>query len=181
MSDTDRCKKVYRRKHGYSFAKPIETEQERNDVMEKIKAKNALKAVVMKKRAFVEYDDRISYKNGVDSASEHLGKQVFALDTSWMDVLDEYESGMPSLIFGYDKDDLIVTTNPKHRRRNRAQLQILKTTSAEEMVESGMIEPSKYATVKKTQQDLGIVVQDDGMRSRIAENSCVEIAIQSLW
>ena len=45
--------------------------------------KNALKAVVMKKRAFVEYDDRISYKNGIDSASEHLGKQVFAL-IRWM-------------------------------------------------------------------------------------------------
>ena len=57
----------------------------------------------------------------------------------------------------------------------QAQLQIMKTTSAEKMVETGIIDPFKYALVKKTQQDLGVLLDDDGLRTRREEGSILPL------
>ena len=65
----------------------------------------------------------------------------------------------------------MLTVDPKRCALNQAQLQIMKTTSAEKMVETGIIDPFKNALVKKTQQDLGILLGDDGLRTRREEGS----------
>ena len=62
----------------------------------------------------------------------------------------------------------------ERRAQNQAQLQIMKTTSAENMVET-IINPFKDALVKKTQHDLGILLDDDGLCTRREEGSMLRL------
>ena len=66
----------------------------------------------------------------------------------------------------YTESELTLTVDPKRRALNQAQLQIMKTTSAEKTVETGIIDQFKYALTKKTHQDSGILLDDDGLRTR---------------
>ena len=112
--------------------------------------------------AFAEFADKVDYRKGLESASKHLDMAVESLDTGWVDVLNDYNH-QPSIRYnmGYTESELTLTVDPTRRALNQAQLQIMKTTSAEKMVETGIIDPFKYALVKKTRHDLGILLDDD--------------------
>ena len=162
-----------RRKHGYKFTKPLTTQEECDRVLHSIQAKKPSKVIVTVESAFAEFDDKVNYRNGLESASKHLDTAVESLEKGWVDVLSDYNR-QPSIRcnMGYTESELTLTIDPKRRALNQAQLQIMKTTSAEKMVETGII---KYALVKKTQQDLGILLGDDGLRTRREEGSILRL------
>ena len=164
-----------RRKHGYKFTKPLTT-QECDRVLHSIQAKKPTKVIVTVESAFAEFDDKVNYRNGLESASKHLDTAVESLEKGWVDVLSDYNR-QPSIRcnMGYTESELTLAIDPKRRALNQAQLQIMKTTSAEKMVETGIIDPFKYALVKKTQQDLGILLGDDGLRTRREEGSILRL------
>ena len=80
---------------------------------------------------------------------------------------------------GYTESELTLTIDPKRRALKQTQLQIMKTTSAEKMVETGIIDRFKYALVKKTQQDPNIILGDDGLRTRREEGSILRLYVSS--
>ena len=165
-----------RRKHGYKFTKPLTTQEECDRVLHSIQAKKPTKVIVTVESAFAEFTDKVDYHNGLESASKHLDTAVESLEKGWVDVLSDYNH-QPSIRcnMGYTESELTLTIDPKHCALNQAQLQIMKTTSAEKMVETGIIDPFKYALVKKTQQDLGILLGDDGLRTRREEGSILRL------
>ena len=165
-----------RRKHGYKFTKPLTTQEECDRVLHSIQAKKPSKVTVTVESAFAEFDDKVDYRNGLESASKHLDTVVESLEKGWVDVLSDYNR-QPSIRcnMGYTESELTLTIDPKRRALNQAQLQIMKTTSAEKMVETGIIDPFKYALVKKTQQDLSILLGDDGLRTRREEGSILRL------
>ena len=164
--DRSKMTTVNRRKHGYRFTKPL-TQEECDRVLHSIQAKKPTKVIVTVKSAFAEFADKFNYNNGLESAPKHLDTTVGSLEKGWVDVLSDYNR-QPSIRcnMGYTESELMLTLDPKRCALNEAQLQIMKTTSAENMVETGIIDPFKYALVKKTQQDLGILLGDDGLRTR---------------
>ena len=149
-SDRSRVTRVNRRKHGYKFTKPLTTQEECDRVLHSIQAKKPTKVIVTVENAFAKFPDRVNYRNGLDSASKHLDMAVESLDTEWVDVLNDYNH-QPSIRcnIGYTESDLTLTVDTKRRALNQAQLQIMKTTLAEKMVETGIIDPFKYVLVKK--------------------------------
>ena len=165
-----------RRKHGYKFTKPLTTQEECDRVLHSIEAKKPSKVIVTVESAYAEFPDRVNYRNGLESASKHLDMAVESLEKGWVDVLNDYNR-QPTIRcnMGYTESELMLTIDPKRCALNQAQLQIMKTTSAEKMVETGIIDPFKYALVKKTQQDLGILLGDDGLRTRREEGSILRL------
>ena len=159
------------------FTKPLTTQEECDRVLHSIQAKKPPKVIVTVESAFAEFADKVNYRNGLESASKYIDISVESLETGWVDVLNDYIH-QPSIRcnnMGYTESELTLTVDPKRCALNQAQLQIMKTTSAEKMVETAIIDPFKYAIVKKTQQDLGILQDDDGLRTRREEESILRL------
>lgn len=133
--------------------------------MEKIKGKDVDRAIVGTDSAFAEYPDKVDYVHGVNSASNHLGCNVLSLDSSFADIISTMTIEK-SLVFSYEPNQLMVDRNPTRNAKNKTRLQILKTTTAKQMVDSGLIQAEKYAQTLKTQHDLGLIEKDDGERKR---------------
>ena len=160
----------------------LTTQEECDRVLHSIQANKPTKVIVTVESAFAEFADKVDYRNGLESVSKHIDMAVESLETGWVEALNDYNH-QPSIRcnMGYTESELTLTVDPKRCALNQAQLQIMKTTSAEKMVETGIIDPFKYASVKKTQHDLGILLVDDGLRMRREEGSvlrlcCIESA-----
>ena len=150
--------------------------QECDRVLHSVQVKKPTKVIVTVESAFAEFADQVNYHNGLDSASKHLDTAVESLETGWVDVFNDYNR-QPAIRcnMGYTESELTLTVDPKRYALNQAQLQIMKTTSAEKMLETGINDPFKYALVKKTQQDLGILLGDHGLRTRREEGSILRL------
>ena len=135
--DPPKVTRVSRRKHGYKFTKPLATQEECDRVLHSIQAKKPSKVIVTVESAFAEFPDRVNYRNGLESASKHLDMAVESLEKGWVDVLNDYNR-QPTIRcnMGYTESELMLTIDPKRCALNQAQLQIMKTTSAEKMVET---------------------------------------------
>ena len=151
--DAPKVTRVSRRKHGYKFTKHWATQEECDRVLHSIQAKKPSKVIVTVESAFAEFPDRVNYRNGLESASKHLDMAVESLEKGWVGVLNDYNR-QPTIRCNmvYTESELMFT----------------------KMVETGIIDPFKYALDKKT-QDLGILLGDDGLRTRREEGSILRL------
>ena len=162
-----KSERIHRRNHGYRFKTPYLTQKQGEQIMHKMQEKDVQKALVTKSSAYAEYPGQVSYKKGTDSATTHLDYDVESLEQTWPLVVKDYHEAPSScIVYNYTDEELSGKYDPAQRAKNQSDLQTLKTTSAKKLVEEGIIPATKYNLIQKTQNDLGIILQEDGPKKR---------------
>ena len=164
---TNAVVRVNKRNHGYETATAVSSEAEADAVVKRCKKRRADKVLVADNMVYAEYANQVNYQRGLKSASKHLGRTVVRLNVPFHEVVRAASNGAKvHAMIGYTEDELCSSYDPAKQRRNRNELAVLKNSTARELVETGVVAPSKFALVVKTQTDLGILLQDDGARRR---------------
>ena len=116
---------------------------------------------------FIEFPEVVCFENGIKTASALLKHSVTSLRIPYVDVANEIRrKNIVRILHGYTDDELCVSHSQKRRKQNKTDLAILTTSSARELVTTGVIPPSKYSQTLKTQIDLGLLIKNDGIRRR---------------
>ena len=170
-------RRVNKRNHGMRLTDAIANEHEGRAVVDAIVAKSATKVMVGGRSVFAEFPTQKSFARGVESATKTLKRKVSAMNVAYVDVAHEVaRDDVVRVLHGYTEDQLCVAYDPQRRKRNKPDLAVLASTSAKELVATGVVAPNRYALTMKTQADLGLILNCDGARRRMTPGEKITLS-----